>query len=152
MEESLVVPRESALLCWPAQFVGTPPNVKFPHCTLAYWKNLRGLEKNDILYRIRDSHWIERLREWRIVNFTGIDVYNGSEGDLPVLKVIDPHPSILKNAHEHMGSLFSRNPFSNHWVYSPHVTVDIKTLVKPPKQIILRPLELWYKDDEPVVV
>ena len=151
---ALPVPRESALLCWPAKFVGTPPNVESAHCTLAYWKSLGGLEKNDILFRLRDdSHWINRYRQWRIVSVTGIDAYQGSQGDLPVLKVEDNlNYEAIPNIHKNVASLFTRNPFSNHWVYSPHVTVDLKTLVNPPKKIILAPMQLWYKDDEPVLV
>jgi len=36
--------------------------------------------------------------------------------------------------------------------FNPHCTVDLPTALNPPKKLIIRPLELWFRDDKPEVV
>ena len=86
---------------------------------------------------------------YEVAKVWGVDAF-GPNLDHPVLKLD------LDNWHEHRDTKIMLNKagisYATNWAFNPHVTVDLKTVVNPPKKVLLRPLELWWGSDEPVVV
>lgn len=156
-------PRYDALLCWPVEFVETPYyDVPELHVTLAYFKDVRTyydleqepvgiIPKQDFLAAARGIG-----NQYRLAEITGPDAF-GPDRDIPVLKVkcanhVDDFllqaRYQLKNGLNSMRIGMPADDFG----YSPHVTVPLHLLIRPPARVLLRPLELWYMDDEPEVV
>jgi hypothetical protein len=151
-------PRESALICWPVEFLGgveSAPKVSGLHCTVAYWPEV-GMTQDEMLSTITryNAVMVRYYRQWRLANISGVDAF-GELKDYPVLLVENEQPdTTLKHMHETIADKFYAvgHPPDNRFRYNPHISVDLRTIVKPPKQVVFRPMELWYKDEKPVIV
>lgn len=146
--------RESALLCWPAHWIGESNPVPVAHCTLLYWPE--PVDKETLLRVLREAPIDNDF--YRLADVLGPDAF-GENKDYPVLRI---NSNLIGRTWRHTldgyYDLLSKwcaaqsVAADDTWEFIPHVSVDIKTIIAPPKQLILGPLELWYKDDEPVVV
>jgi hypothetical protein len=149
-----VPPRESALLCWPVEFPFQTNPVPAAHCSTLYWPEIDA-SKEELLLLLRA---VKAPNFYRIADVTGVAAFGEAE-DYPVLTIqsnVDGQTwrwslGGTRDALYVEMIRYGLGP-DNRFTYKPHVSVDVKTLVNPPKRLILRPLELWYKDDEPVVL
>lgn len=179
-EFDVPAPKVGALFCWPVEWVDDAPDPgagmdEHRHVTALYLPNVTehvdeetgvtfsAVSKDILLDTVRSiMHKIEDARKYRLADVVGIDAF-GPNLNVPVLKVAvadftrtigDPRLSLEHNeiakAIRNEGIPFNADYcFSN---YVAHSTVPLPTLVNPPKQVLLRPLELWYMEEEPVVV
>lgn len=124
--------------------------------TPPYWKSYTYAENPDFnLYRVADV--------------TGVDAF-GPDQNVPVLRVgigayKDAHghtsntrDEVLMYSHLKVSRLLQKagihhpREYTGEYGYKPHCTVPLPMAFNPPKHVLLRPMELWYKDDEPVVL
>jgi hypothetical protein len=150
-----VIPKLSALLCWPVEWsdLNRPkPNKNNLHVSCIYMPDATTIPKTHLIELVKD---LEFSREYRIGKIEGVDAF-GPEKTYPVLRV-DTHwsrdLSLVSTYTKIAVALHGAGIEWDRWEpYNPHCTVDIQTILNPPKRVILRPLELWYMDDEPVLV
>lgn len=155
-------PKHSALLCWPVEFLDRSLHIPRLHVTAAYFPDVRTyhdfdgepvghISKKEFLC-IRGDGDIG-AGAFRVAKVTSIDAF-GPDEDVPVLRVSVNDPNNLSIYHRNMVESLNENriSYSSEFEYQPHVTVPLKVLVNAPTEVLLRPLELWYCDDEPVVV
>lgn len=149
--------RESALICWPVEFLSIEedkPTVTGLHCTVAYWPEVKLTQQEMLDTIVNNNKWqIKYFRQWRIVDIKGVGAF-GELNDYPVLLVNnDQYNTTLTEMHNRVKGAFSyANGPDRRFTYTPHISVDLKTIVNPPKQVVFRPMELWYKDEKPVIV
>lgn len=168
-------PSTSALISLPAVYVNSRRWGGL-HCTMAYIRDVNGpffedtgteeISKESILNALRTEHLNGKMWGhdfYRLVNVYSVDVF---DGEVPVLKIgMEREPvqrrhiicSQLDTLHDGVTGMLKRAGirYETDYAgenYSPHVSVDLRTALRPPKQLLLTPMELWYKNDEPVVV
>lgn len=157
-------PRYSALFAWPVILLDTQEQIPNLHCTAAYIRDVRtwtnfdeppvGFIHKDEFLGVRGDREAIGAGVYRLAKVTGVDAF-GSEQDVPVLRVeIEGWKNSLETYHKGLVEFFNdiRVGYASDFPYSAHVTVPLKVLVDPPKQVVLGPMELWYCDDEPVVI
>lgn len=144
--------RDTALLSWPVDFGGRKVNVEGPHVTAFYFDDLTDIKKEDLLICLGVF-----FAQTRVDNIGMIaEIYGaaafGPEENVPVLTV--DLPDYFRTLRHYLGKYLTDNGFKYDikWDYAPHVTVDLKTAISPPSHVQLNPLELWWKQDEPVVI
>lgn len=167
-------PKNSALICLPAVHL---PGTRWGdwHCTMAYIRDVNGpffeetgveeITKQQLLDVLRDDERSGRM--YQHDRFQVATVYNVAvfDGEVPVLEIgIEPtrgYGRIVTQLSElHMGvtetlraaDIRYETDYVGPYSFKPHVSVDLRTAIKPPKELLLTPMELWYKNDEPVVV
>ena len=162
--EEVRPPRNSALVCWPVEWVDEtvePPAWNNLHVTCLYIPNVLGgideetevelpvIPKEDILVALRDSSLLPNAG-YRLVDVIRPDAFGPNE-DVPVLKV--GHPIFDKTYIHGLATLQNSDIHADMtYDFSPHVSVPLPYALRPPKQVLIRPLELWYSDDAPVVL
>lgn len=141
--------RNTALLCWPVEWISKKPvpKVEGLHVTLAYIPDLMGTTKEQILNAVRDSG--RRELGYQVVKVNWPSAF-GPENNIPVLEVDLPNWWEYRDTTAALDA--AGIAYSKDFKFSPHCTVDLPTVLDPPKKILIRPLELWYKDDDPEVV
>lgn len=147
------LPQPRALICWPVEFLDTVVRkIHQPHVTALYFPDVVDVEftKQDMLDTIRT---VPQHSRYQLVNVSGAEAF-GPDNNVPVLRVnsleyfgLESHMGRFRNVLDSKGMRANRT-----YGFNPHVTVDLPTLIKPPTQVLLRPLELWWMDDEPVVI
>lgn len=147
----------TALLTWPVVFDGRDSPVKDAHVTAFWWPYAR-FDQDSLLKVIRESPFYNDLKVHRVETVKGIEAL-GPEKQYPVLTLETPAGHNWMNKpcaytlREGLASLMNQfypdNTFPN---YTPHVTVDVDTLVRPPSRVILKPLELWVDGEHKYVV
>lgn len=149
------LPKLSALLCWPVEWSDLKkpkPNKSNLHVTCVYIPDATLVPKSQLLEIVTS---LEFDRSYRIGKTEGVRAF-GPEENYPVIKVDThwTHSLSLVSTYVRVASALKKAGLEwDAWEpYNPHCTVDLKTLLDPPKRVILRPLELWYMDDAPVVV
>lgn len=161
-ELEVPAPRESALLCWPvlwdANNEGPAPKVTGLHVTAFYWPAYGEFDRPPCKEKLLDAlaNWGGGIyRGYTIVKVESPEAF-GEDSNYPVL--------VLNKGHFDKGLYRERTTISNcmrnsgldnydsRWPFNPHCSVDLKTALDPPKQLIIGPPELWYKDDEPVKI
>jgi len=158
----------SACLAWPVQTLPqSEKSVRSRHVTGLYLPDVRNIPKEKILDALRNEHGFKSgklygANAYRLADVLGTAAF-GPNFDIPVLLVGigKPWPNAggqdqhLTNNWEGLEYCLSRAeiPYDKTYrEYRPHVTVRLSEVLNPPKQVLLRPLELWYMDDEPVEV
>lgn len=173
--EEVRLPRTSALLCWPVEIMpsSSEPGAYHHHVTALYIHDITGnfnewtgelsqsVPKEWLLRTLRedkDADYVNQViprsaYRYRLMDVSGVAAF-GPDENVPVLRFV---PAALADAHlgithrlREAGIKFDAT--YTDFNYKPHCTVSLPDLISPPKQVLLRPLELWYKDDEPVVV
>jgi hypothetical protein len=140
--------RNTALLCWPVVWAHKV-NVEGPHVTAFYFDDLTGIDKDDLIDAVRDGYGVSR-------DTIGLKVLEaaafGPEEDVPVLRV--DLGMTLGPAHRNLGKYLDNAGFNydKRWEYNAHTTVDLKTALNPPAKILATGLELWWKQDEAVII
>lgn len=151
----------SAVLCWPVEFIGSQaPDIQDAHVTIGYFPNvsdpeipkaaiLNGLKGNTGGGLFRSLKY--RLGIWEVYKIAGVAAF-GPENDHPVLLINDEYGQ-LKKDHELAKNLLKAEgiAWDKSYHYTPHITVDLRTVVSPPSKVILRPMELWYRGDKQVI-
>lgn len=160
-ELELPVARESALICWPVLWdsvnEGPAPKVEGIHVTAVYWPAYGEDDQppnKDILLRTLGAY-ATIYRGYTLVKVEGPAAF-GIDNNFPVVKVESGYYSFgLKKEYRTITNCLTTAGFSNYdkrFEFNPHCSVDIQTLLDPPKRLILGPPELWYKNDEPVKI
>lgn len=143
--------RPSALIAYPVEFLDEVKDIYQPHVTLFYFPDVTNAEftKQEMVNAIAESHF---KRTHHLATVFGAKAF-GPDKNVPVLRV-GVGQQVLSHVYASIKTVLNRNNmfFDNTWGFDPHVTVDLETALTPPKQVLLRPLELWWMDDEPVKV
>lgn len=154
----LPVERPSALICYPVEFLdGYDRNINGPHVTLLYFPDVteNAMDqaewgKTELIYALRQ---LNLKRRYQIANVMGVDAF-GPDKNVPVLRVSTGEyigiPDITVKVRSHLDEKGMNADRS--YPINPHVTVPLETLIAPPTKVLLRPMELWWRDDEPVVI
>lgn len=149
--------KDSAWLGWPVEWVdnkvtpsGIRPGVKNPHVTCLYFPTVEGLFKDDLVEILKDLTF---PRRYRLAGIGNPEAF-GPEKDIPVLLLKANWYSDLQQCHMRISSALRDTSFkpATNYEFNPHITVDLRTMLAPPEQVIVRPLELWWRSDEPVPV
>lgn len=150
-ELELTFVRNTALICWPVEWIDNSrpvPKVEGLHVTCVYIPDLMGKTKDDIKAAIASIPNRDRLG-YKVVKVNWPSAF-GPDENIPVLEVDLPnwweYRQVAAALDEH-GIAYSKD-----FKFSPHCTVDLKTVLNPPKKVLIRPLELWFKDNEPEVI
>jgi hypothetical protein len=149
------VERVSALLCWPVEFLDYKErNIYQPHVTALYFPDVSRAEysKDDLLSALRTSPHVP-ARRYELARVKSAEAF-GPDKNVPVLRVTNgSYYDLDARTIKYREALDSRGIFADRtYDINPHVTVDLETLLRPPETVLLRPLELWWRNDEPVVV
>ncbi len=148
-------PRPSALLAWPVEYLDNKPrNIYQPHVTALYFPDVTEAEytKKDMIDALR-ADLPTLLGNYELAMVLTKEAF-GPDKNVPVLRVNTADPMGLSaRINRIRGFLDSRGIYADRtWGINPHTTVDLETLIRPPEHVLLRPLELWWMNDEPVVV
>jgi hypothetical protein len=128
------------------------PKVSNLHVTAFYWPENTPAKK--ALLDAFDG-WPGLYKGYTIVKVDDVAAF-GPARDYPVLTLkkgyhwygFTNQHNTLKNALGNSGL----DTYDKSFEFNPHCTVDLATLLDPPKRLIIGPPELWYKDDEPVAI
>lgn len=159
-ELEIPAPRESALLYWPVLWdepnEGPEPKVENIHVSILYWPGYTEFDpvptKHVLLARFEEIKSV--YRGYRTVKVQGPAAF-GVEKNYPVLLLESGYYNGLNQNQRTFANCMNVAPFDTfdkRFAYNPHCSVDLQTLLDPPKRLILGPPELRYKEDEPVQV
>jgi hypothetical protein len=149
--------KDSAWLGWPVEWLDGPatntgyrPGVPNPHVTCLYFPNVVNLRKQTLMDILKEAQF---PRRYRVVD-TGDPAAFGPEKDIPVLLLKADWYTDFMSVHRKLSDVLRDSDFKYavNFQYNPHLTVDLPTMLRPPEQILIRPLELWWRDDDPVPV
>lgn len=125
------------------------------HITLAYWPNITTVEASAIAEWIAStSIWKMYLNDYHVWNNKAFkpDLF-GPDEDIPVWRLWP-----LEGWAEMAEAL--RQPLSNGippadatYDFNPHVTIPLRLAMKPPENLIIRPIHMWRgkRDPHPIV-
>lgn len=154
-EITIRLPKLSALLCWPVEWSDLKrpkPSKSNLHVTCIYMPDATGVSKTQLLELVTP---LDLDKGYRIGKVEGVRAF-GPDETYPVLKVDTGqyYERALVRTYVPIATALKKAGIEwDAWEpFNPHCTVDLKTVLNPPKRVILRPLELWYMDDAPVVV
>lgn len=150
-------PKTGALICWPVLW-DEPNEGRAPltsdgrlHVTAFYWREDPPLKKY-MLDAFSDSYI---YRGYTVAKVKGPEAF-GQLNDYPVLTVNSGyHWYGINKEYTTMRNILTKAGIDNYdqrFEYNAHCSVDLKTVLNPPKRLIIGPPELWYKDDEAVAL
>lgn len=130
----------SAGLMFPAAFRRGVPGPADLHSTIIFLGNTAEVEftKDDVLNALPDMY--SGVYFWATV--TGLAMF-GPDHDTPVLLINAPLLNEVQSRTElalAQVGIHSASEFE----YNPHVTVDERTFGNPPRDVILKPAQLWW--------
>lgn len=150
--------RPSALICWPVAFeYDLGADIYQPHCTVLFFPDVTKASKSDMLDALGHIAKVSYIHGYQIVEVDGGGAF-GPDKNVPVLLLkrngnlwndtLTKAYRILNAAATGVSGAVADDTYE----FNPHVTATLPLVINPPSRVILLPMELWWRNDEPVVI